>query len=169
MKSTGLALGGISLLPVTSKLISFENSDSIRLLENQHIRHGYYGNECLRNELTSSKLNSISIDRFLNPEGDMTLADMTSPSGNLRIFFSDKEVLIQEEGNIRQVNDLKAGEIKWILENRIALGKTVSGFKGINEFSECIFLRNTGEFCIYSKRIDQIQDSEKNELIVLIV
>lgn len=169
MKTSALTLGALPFLSAASKFVSFENHDFVNLLENQHIRHGYYGNECLRNELASSKLKSVRIDRFLNPEGDMTLAEMTGPYGNLRIFYNEKEVLIQHGTDITQLNDLNSGEVRWIIENKLAIGKPKAGQNKINDFSECIILKNKGEVCIYSKRIEMMQVSESNELTVLIV
>lgn len=168
MKTSALTLGALPFLSATSKFVSLENIDSVQLLENQHIRHGYYGNEYLQNELASSKLKSVRIDRFLNPEGDMTLVEMTGPFGNLRIFFNEKEVLIQRESDIKQLNSLTSGEVRWIIENKLAIGRIEAGDKIIKDFSECVILKNQGEACVYSKSFEMIQVSGSNELVVLI-
>ena len=98
ISSSILVMAGLSAFPIKSHLISFEKKEIKRLRFNEHNRHGYYGNEFIMNEFDIDGLRSIRIDHFENPEGDMTLFQITLEKENILVSaFPDETVISHNE------------------------------------------------------------------------
>lgn len=169
IKNASLFIGGLSLLPAVSKAVILDKSKAAVLNVNEHIRHGYYGEECIENSISGPILRKLRIDRFLNPEGDMLLLDIDSVYGKLRLSICKEEMLYEYQNEIdvidRSVNlnetSLNSGQIR-------ILTKATSNKVMERNFVEGVLYSFSDSNCYYFNSVAALDSAnKKGDLLIL--
>lgn len=93
---------GLSVGSDLFQLTDLNRNEVIKLRENRHNRHGYYGADFVENLTGNPILKKIRIDRFDNPEGQMLLCEFTYHDNVYRLAKTGDQVLMHNNGKITE-------------------------------------------------------------------